>query len=479
MDDLRAFPRLVIAGMSGSSGKTIVSLGLLHLLRRAGLEVRAFKKGPDYIDAAWLTWASSDTARNLDTYLMGPERVFESFTYHAVPDGINLIEGNRGIFDGFDAAGTHSTAALARLLSAPVILVVNASKVTRTAAAFVLGCQKLDPAVEIRGVVLNHVNGERHREVLRNAIESACSIPVVGTIPNAKASLLPERHLGLVTPQEHSARKKLGQDLLRLVDGRLDLDALLAIAHSAPPLPRVSEERLAGPVAAEVNIGYLKDAAFTFYYPENLEQLERAGARLIPISALTATALSANLQALYIGGGFPETHARELSGNRSFLRSLREAASRGLPIYAECGGLIVLAKNLLWKDGRYPMAGVFPFDVEVCGSPQGHGYSELRVDRPHPFFPVGLALRGHEFHYSRILPCEETVATACVVHRGAGCLDKREFVTSRNVVATYTHLHALASPEWATGIVNAARRFAVQGAGRGSRETGASLAERW
>jgi cobyrinic acid a,c-diamide synthase len=454
--------------MSGSSGKTIVSLGLLQLLRRAGIEVRAFKKGPDYIDASWLSWASSNTARNLDTYLMGPERVFESFTHHAAPDGVNLIEGNRGIFDGFDAAGTHSTAALARCLSAPVILVVNASKVTRTAAAFVLGCQKLDPTVTIRGVILNHVNGERHQKVLRNAIESACSIPVVGALPNAKASLLPERHLGLVTPQEHSARKKLEQDLLSLFEGKLDLDALLVIARSARPLQKPLPTDGPEAAAAQVNIGYLKDAAFTFYYPENLEQLERAGAKLIPISALTATALPDNLQALYIGGGFPETHAQSLSANNSFLHSLRQAALRGLPIYAECGGLIVLARNLLWKDGRYPMAGVFPFDIEVFGFPQGHGYSELGVDRPNPFFPVGLVLRGHEFHYSRILACEETVSTACVVNRGAGCFDKREFVTTRNVVATYTHLHALASPEWATGMVNAARHSTVQAAVRGT-----------
>jgi len=341
MDNLSAFPRLVIAGMSGSSGKTIVSLGLLQLLRHAAIEVRAFKKGPDYIDASWLSWACCHEARNLDTYLMGPERVLESFTRHALPDGINVIEGNRGLFDGFDAAGTHSTAALARLLAAPVILVINAAKVTRTAAAYVLGCQKLDPALAIRGVILNHVNGERHKQILRNAIESACSIPVLGALPNAKASLLPERHLGLVTPQEHSARKKLEQDLMSLLDGRVDFDALLAIARSAPPLQKPLRTDAPAPVETQVNVGYLKDAAFTFYYPENLEQLERVGAKLIPISALNASGLPDNLQALYIGGGFPETHAQALSANQSFLQSLRQAALRGLPIYAECGGLIV------------------------------------------------------------------------------------------------------------------------------------------
>ena len=479
MNELRAFPRLTVAGMSGSSGKTVVSMGLLLLLRRAGVAVRAFKKGPDYIDAAWLTWASSHTARNLDTYLMGPERVLESFTRHAVPDGMNLIEGNRGLFDGFDSAGTHSTAALTRCLSAPVILVVNASKVTRTAAAFVLGCQKLDPEVAIRGVILNNVSGERHFDIVRTAIESVCSIPVVGALPHVKAGLLPERHLGLIPPQEYSATEKLEQDLLKLVEGRLDVAALLAIARAAPPLKRAASASDSAPVAADVNIGYLKDAAFSFYYPENLEHLEKAGARLVPISALNAAALPDNLQALYIGGGFPETHAQTLSENASFLHSLRQAALQGLPIYAECGGLILLARNLSWKGCRYPMAGVFPIEVEFCESPQGHGYTELHVDGPNPFLPVGLTLHGHEFHYSRIVRGEKEMSTACAVHRGSGCFDKRDFLVTKNVIATYTHVHALASPEWATGLLNAARSFASQVAVRGrSGETEMAKAER-
>jgi len=463
MTDLRAFPRLVIAGMSGSSGKTIISLGLLQLLRRAAVDVRAFKKGPDYIDSAWLTWASSHTARNLDTYLMGSDRVLASFTRHAVTDGINIIEGNRGIFDGFDAEGTHSTAALARCLSAPVILVVNAQKVTRTAAAFVLGCQKLDPGVAIRGVILNNVSGDRHCDVIRTAIESACSVPVLGALPHVKTGLLPERHMGLLPPQEYSAADELSQNLQKLVEGRLDVAALLSIARDAPRLTCEAESDVARAAAPIVNIGYLKDAAFTFYYPENLEQLERAGATLVPVSSQDATALPDNLQALYIGGGFPETHARELSENVSFLHSLRQAALRGMPIYAECGGLMLLAANLFWKGARYPMAGVFPFDVEICDSPQGHGYSTLRVDAPNPFFPTGITLHGHEFHYSRILPSAETVPTACAVDRGAGCFDKRDFVTTNNVVASYTHLHSIASPEWTSGMVNAATRFASQG----------------
>jgi len=453
------FPRVVIAGMAGSSGKTIVSVALLQRLRRMGVEVRAFKKGPDYIDAAWLSWAASHAARNLDTYLMGSERVLESFTRHAAPTGLNLIEGNRGIFDGFDADGTHSTAALARCLAAPLILVVNAQKVTRTAAALVLGCQKLDPSVAIRGVILNNVSGERHHDIIKSAIESSCSIPVLGALPRINTGLLPERHLGLVPPQEHSAADKLEQDLLQLAEGHLDLDAILSIARSAPPLSSAQPISTAQPMAGDVKIGYLKDAAFTFYYPENLEALEHSGAKLIPISALDGGVLPDNLQALYIGGGFPETHARKLSENVSFLGSVRQAALSGLPIYAECGGLILLAANLSWRDARYPMAGVFPFDVDICDSPQGHGYSMLQVESPNPFFPTGITLHGHEFHYSRILPSAEKVSTACAVIRGTGCLDKSEFVMAGNVVATYTHLHAVASPQWAAGMVNAAKNF--------------------
>ncbi len=469
MTDSHSMPRLLIAGMSGGSGKTLVSLALLLALRRAGFEVRAFKKGPDYIDAAWLSWAASHPARNLDTYLMGRDNVRCSFVRTgfvstATADGINLIEGNRGVFDGFDAAGTHSSAALSHCLAAPVVLVINAAKVTRTAAAFVAGCRALDPGLPTRGVILNNVNGQRHEQILRAAIESACAIPVVGAIRKAAVNPLPERHLGLVPPQEHTGTAQTQEDLLKLADG-FDLDAIVAIARSAPLLEADPPE-VSIPAVKDIKVGYLRDSAFSFYYPENLEQLEQGGAELIPISALQSGALPEGLCALYIGGGFPETHAPTLSANRSFLESIRRAALGGLPIYAECGGLILLAQTLRWEGRTYPMAGVFPFNVEGFNTPQGHGYSELRVDAPNPLLPVGLVLRGHEFHYSRISLGGEPVPTACAVLRGAGCFEKRDFAITRNVMAGYTHLHALATPEWAKGFLDAARRFAPRVAHR-------------
>ncbi len=448
--------------MSGGSGKTLVALGLLLSLRRAGVPVRAFKKGPDYIDAAWLSWASGQPARNLDTYLMGAVTILSSFADHGVIDGINVIEGARGLYDGFDVNGSHSSAVLSKHLRTPVVLVVNAAKVTRTAAAQVLGCQKLDPEVPIRGVILNNVNGRRHEQILRGSIESACSIPVVGAIPKAAMGKpLPERHLGLIPPEEHSDLEELARDLLQVVGGFIDLDALMAMARSAAPLEVIPHESAQIPQARDVKIGYLKDSAFSFYYPENLELLEQAGAELIPISALDAAALPGDLNALYIGGGFPETHAAALSANRTFLESLRRAAEEGLPIYAECGGLMLLSRALSWKGARYEMADVFPFEVEVSETAQGHGYIELQVDTPNPFFPAGSALRGHEFHYSRIVPQSDWTTTACAVRRGTGCFHGRDAAILRNVWASYTHLHALATPQWVQGVIDAARRFVV------------------
>lgn len=451
-------PRLVVAGLSGDSGKTLVSLGLILLARERGVPVAAFKKGPDYIDAAWLRWACGRPGRNLDTYLMGFENARRSFVRHGVCGGLNVIEGNRGLYDGVDAEGTHSTAALAKLLEAPVLLVLSPAKQTRTAAALVLGCQKLDPGVRITGVILNRVNSTRQESLVRRAIEEACELPVVGVLPRASpAALLPGRHLGLVTPEEHPGIDDLRANLLGLVTGRLDFDAIAGMARQAPPMAFAAAEQPPSVDGRGLRIGYFSDSAFTFYYPENLEALEAAGAALVPFSSLSTPLLPADLDALYIGGGFPETHAATLSANRSLLGSLRAAATGGLPVFAECGGLMVLSEAITYAGRRYPMSGVLPFEVEVLAEPQGHGYAELVVDRPNPFFPEGLRLRGHEFHYSRIVLRGPAPVTACAVERGTGCFAGRDAVIAGNVWAAYTHLHALATPEWAGALLSAAQ----------------------
>ncbi len=452
-------PRVVVAGLAGDSGKTLVSLGLILLAAERSFEVQGFKKGPDYIDPAWLRWAAGRPARNLDTYLMGFEKPLDSFLRHAQPAGLNVIEGNRGLFDGVDAHGSHSTAELAKTLRAPVLLVLNATKVTRTAAAFVLGCQYLDPKLRLAGVVLNRVGTARQERVLREAIEAASGVPVVGTLPRARdEALLPSRHLGLVIPEEHPDIDKVRAGVLELVKDHLDFPAIEAIAREAPPLPPPAAAPPDIPDGRGLRIAYLSDAAFTFYYPENLEALAAAGAELAPVRAMEGTGFPPDIHALYIGGGFPETHGARLAASRRFLESLRHRATDGLPIYAECGGLMVLARAVHWRGERFPMAGVLPFEVEVRDRPQGHGYAELRVDRGNPFYPSGVVLRGHEFHYSRVIPAETLPETACAVMRGTGAYDFRDGVVVGQTFAAYTHVHALATPEWAAALLDAARR---------------------
>jgi cobyrinic acid a,c-diamide synthase len=450
------FPRLVIAGLSGGSGKTLVSMALALAARRRGLAVRAFKKGPDYIDTAWLEWASGHTARNLDSWLMGFDVVAASFARTGCAEGLNLIEGNRGLYDGLDARGTHSTAELAKALGAPVILVVDATKATRTVAACVLGCRTLDPQVNVAGVILNQVSGARHERVIREAIERDCGIAVLGALPRLGTNPLPERHLGLAPPAESETRDELGRRLEELA-AALEVDRLMEIAAQCAPccLPA---RKPGGQAKSPLHIGYLRDSAFTFYYAENLEALEAGGAKLAAINSLRARELPRDIDSLYIGGGFPEMCAEALSHNDSLLASIRHSAVAGLPIYAECGGLMLLSRTLRAGGTTYPMAGVLPFETEMCSRPQGHGYVELRVERQNAFYPVGLRLKGHEFHYSRIVGA---VQSACSAMRGSG----PDGVVSGNVWASYTHVHALGAPEWAEGILAAASRHASALAG--------------
>jgi cobyrinic acid a,c-diamide synthase len=437
-------------------------MGLLAAWRHQGLSPCPFKKGPDYIDAAWLGWAAGTPCRNLDTFLQPEDRLLDTFGAHASGEGsVNLVEGNRGLFDGLDARGTHSTAALARLLHAPVTLVVGARKVTRTVAAVVLGCKTLEPDVEIAGVVLNRVAGARHEALVRQAVESV-GVEVVGAIPRLdakQAELLPDRHLGLVPVQERDGLEALEERLRGIAERYLDLDRLLAIARCAPELPRRPTSTSPEHAGPRVKIGVFRDSAFTFYYPENLEVLERAGAEIVPISGLSDGSLPEGLGALYLGGGFPETHAVRLAQNAALHAELRRVAGAGMPIYAECGGMIYLARRLIVGDDSYPMAGVLPLELELRSRPQGHGYVEVVVDRENPFFEVGEVVRGHEFHYTR-LTTTEGVQTGLSVRRGTGIGGGRDGVVHHNILAAYTHIHAVGVPMWAGRLVEAARRFA-------------------
>jgi cobyrinic acid a,c-diamide synthase len=442
----------------GGGGKTLVALGLAAAWRRQGHRVAPFKKGPDYIDAAWLTTAAGKPCRNLDLFLMSPDAAARSFAAAAADADIAVIEGNRGLHDGMDAEGTYSTAVLARHLQTPVVLVVDCTKATRTVAAIVLGCQRLDPEVLVRGVVLNRVGGRRHESILREAVERVCGLPVVGAVPRMSETLLPERHLGLVPPPEYAQRDEAIRKLADLADRHLDLAAIRSLAGEAPDLEVETRAPAAG-LPQTVRIGVFRDAAFQFYYPENLEALARHGARLIEISPLRDQAVP-DVDALYLGGGFPETLALELARNTPFLESVRHCAEGGLPVYAECGGAVFLGERLLFEGKQHVMAGVLPAAFTFDPKPQGHGYVVLDTVGDNPFFSAGETLRGHEFHYTSMQKsANKEPAFAFRVRRGHGFDGQRDGLCHRNVLACYTHVHALGVEQWAPSVVRAAVRY--------------------
>ncbi|MEW5762440.1 MAG: cobyrinate a,c-diamide synthase [Bacillota bacterium] len=448
-------PRLVVGAVQGRSGKTTVTAAVIAAMRRRGLPVQAFKKGPDFIDPGWLGRVSGRPCRNLDPFLMDPATILASFGTHVAGAAVAVIEGAMGLFDGVDLVGSGSTAQLARVLRAPVILVINAARMTRSAAAVVLGCRALDPELSLAGVIFNNVARPRHERMLRQSVEYYTGARVLGAVPRKRAFNIPDRHLGLVPAGEDERLLASLEALAAEGETYLDLEGLLGVAGAAPPLD-IPERPLYPPAeAAGVTVGIFLDRAFSFYYPENLEALEAAGARLVPIDALHGE--MPPVDALYIGGGFPEVLAGELEANASLREAVRRGVAAGLPVYAECGGLMYLGRSLTWRGRTYRMSGALPFDVDLDERPCGHGYMVLEVVEENPFLPCGLSIRGHEFHHSRLSNLSrEEVRFAYRVRRGYGIDGRRDGLLYRNVLASYNHLHALATPDWAPRLVRRA-----------------------
>lgn len=450
---------IVVAGLAGGSGKSVVSVGLTAAFAARGKVVVPFKKGPDYIDAGWLQLASGRKCYNLDPYLVDEQVLRESFTSHSVGADIALLEGNRGLYDGVNPEGGYSTAELAISLKMPILLVVNCTKTTRTVAAMVLGCMHLDQRVEIRGVVLNQIATERQRRLVTEAVERYTGVPVLGVIPRMGRDIFPMRHLGMVPYQEYKDSSDALSFLIETVTGNLDLDRIEAIMEPFEVGERAASAAAIAGVVKDVRIGILQDAAFQFYYSENLEALEQAGAELVPLNALKDHELP-KLDGLYIGGGFPETSAGALAANESFRRSVKDAATAGLPIYAECGGLIYLGESIRLDGVEYPLAGVFPARFGMSKKPQAHGYSVFTVERENPFYPVGTRVKGHEFRYSTVLDWGwDSDSMVLKMERGKGFLEQRDGLCYKNVLAMYSHVHAEGTPEWAVGLVERCRRF--------------------
>jgi cobyrinic acid a,c-diamide synthase len=457
-------PRIALTGISGGAGKTILSLGLSRALSDKKLSVKPFKKGPDYIDAVWLGLAARNRAVNLDQYFLKPEILRALFWESAQGFDVAVLEGNRGLFDGLDEEGTTSTADLARLLGSPVVLSLDCTKMTRTAAAVVKGLAEFEPDVHLAGVILNRTAGERHRSVIIKSIERHTDVPVLGALPKISPDPIPERHMGLISNREYNEAEAVLSRLGGIIRDNCDVAGLEAIARNAP-----REDRAIVPLWPEpskiagVRIGVVRDAALWFYYEENIEALSRAGAEVVELSLLSDDPWP-KLDGLYLGGGFPETMAERLAANVSIREHVKALADSGMPIYAECGGLMFLGRALKIGEREYPMSGVFEVTTELCKKPQGLGYIKARVIRENPFHPVGREILGHEFHYSCCLPdnAPPPHELCLAMEKGSGMGRDSDGLLKNNAFAAYTHIHALGCPWWAGRFVDAAVSYKIK-----------------
>ncbi len=480
LQNVQPFGCLLISSPQGHSGKTIVSIGLCKAFRRKGFSVQPFKKGPDYIDPSWLTVATGRSCRNLDLFLIPKEKLIRFFWQASQGVDLAIIEGAMGLYDGLDSLGYGTSAEIARLLNVPILLTVNATRMTDSIAAMVMGYQSFQPEIHIAGIILNQVAGNRHERKLRNAVEKYCKIPVVGSIPRDPELHIPERHLGLIPSRESEKADSIIERTGSKMESYLDLDNILMIAKnfkseilrltpqndisikqqrgrasSITPRPLGERVGVRGNGTPKVRIGVMHDRVFNFYYPENLEALAEAGAELIFINSLKDRL--PDIDGLYIGGGFPEFFLEELEGNRGLRQDIAKAAEDGLPVYAECAGLMYLCRDIHWQNRRYEMVGLIPAEIEMCQRPQGHGYVMAEVTMENPLFPEGLTIRGHEFHHSKLHKLNG-IKFVYQISRGHGIDGKRDGVVYKNVFASYTHLHALGTPEWAEAFVALALR---------------------
>ena len=437
-----------------SSGKTTVGIGLAAALRdRQGLVVQPFKKGPDYIDPLWLGAAAGRACYSLDFFVQGSDEIREDFSARMCNADIGLVEGNKGLFDGVALDGSNSNAALAALLDAPVMLVIDTRGITRGIAPLLLGYQQFSPRVTIGGVILNRVGGARHESKLRQAVEHYTDIPVVGAVPEAPEVEIIERHLGLMPSNEHGQALEIVDRIAGVVGDAVDLDALVQLAAGArlPDVPATGADRIeAHRAATPVRVGVPRDEAFGFYYPGDLEALQGAGAELVFFDSLTDRLLP-HVDGLFIGGGFPETHMERLEANTSMREAVRTFVESGGAAYAECGGLMYLCRRLTRGDKVCRMAGVLPADVVMQDRPQGRGYVRLRETGFGPWSPnpvPGGEIPAHEFHYSRLDNIGEKLTFAYEMLRGYGVDGKHDGICYKNLLASYSHLRDVAGQHW-------------------------------
>jgi len=454
--------RLFISATHKSSGKTTVTVGLTGALVARGLSVQTFKKGPDYIDPMWLARASGRACYNLDFNTQSTHEILTAFRTRSRNADLVLVEGNKGLHDGVDIAGEDSSAALARLLCTPVVLVVDSMGMTRGIAPLVLGYAAFDQSVDIAGVIINKVGGTRQETKLRQVLERYTDVPVLGAIGRDDALTVTERHLGLTTPAEDSARDEKLAHMARIVARDVDIDRLIEIALAAgsPAGPSVIETM----PERDIRVAVARDAAFGFYYADDLDALERAGAEFVFVDLVRDERLPP-VDALFIGGGFPETQAAALSANGAMRAAVRAAILNGLPTYAECGGLMYLTRSIAFRGETHEMVGVVPADTMVGDRPQGRGLVVLEetADAPWPFRSDRPSIPAHEFHYGALQNIDPNCRFAYRVRRGYGVDGDRDGVVVRNLLASFSHLRDTSRHRWARRFIAFARKIRNSG----------------
>ncbi|MEF2967349.1 cobyrinate a,c-diamide synthase [Paenibacillus sp. M1] len=464
-------PRFIIAGTGSGAGKTTVTLGLMRAFARRGLTVQGFKSGPDYIDPAYHAAAAGCPPRNLDLWMTSDAYLLDYFLRSSETAQLSVIEGGMGLYDGKAAADlTGSTAEMAILTDTPVLFVVDVRGMGRSAAAVVLGFQHLEPSVRIAGVIVNQCGSRSHYDTVKTAIEAACGIPVVGGLHRDSKLHVPERHLGLLPAVERGELESLFDRAADLLEAGTDLEALLELANSAPPLPvpHPAGQVCDPPVAissgggATPVLAVARDAAFNFYYADNLELLAAAGARLVFFSPLGGEGIPAEADGIYLGGGFPEEFAPAIAANQAFLEGLRSAAALGMPLYAECGGYMVLARSLTDRAGQtHPMAGIIPAHTVMRERRAALGYREVAALRDNLLLKRGECMRGHEFHYSIMDYGAEEPQCHAYLSEGRGGAEPEGYAGG-NVLASYAHVHLASHPLAAKRLIEACAAYRLK-----------------
>ena len=440
MNPLRPFPRVMFAAPGSGSGKSVITSGLMAALSKK-MVVQGFKVGPDYIDTMYHTAATGRPARNLDGWMLSAFQTQNIFQRNAQDADISVIEGVMGLFDGYDGDPLQgSTAGMALVLKTPVVLILDCMKMSASAAAVVHGFHTFSDALPLAGVICNRVGSPQHVRWLKESIEQRNSIPVLGCIPRLETLAIPERHLGLFTVVERiAAAHSLIQQAALTVERHLDLQKIMAIAHAAEPLPS-SPTPAPSCTKKQVRLAVAQDDAFCFYYEDNLDELRRCGAEIIPFSPLRDERLPEGISGIYFGGGYPELHAEQLSRNTTMCKQILACCREDMPIYAECGGLMYLTQGLRSAPNFYPLVGALPGWCKM-GEKLKMGYREVTTIRPGLLGPSGMQLRGHEFHYSRWASCDPDASSYHVSPRNQGETSSAEGFARGNLLASYIHLH--------------------------------------